>query len=90
MGPNDLHPAVPGHRLNSTTGEQKGITQTIILTPSRPVGGLTQWCQAPTQEAYTSEFLRLWCDAVGMEPRLPHLGGFSVGLWIQEELDTLV
>ncbi len=25
---------VPSHRLNSSTGEQKGITQTIILTPS--------------------------------------------------------
>ncbi len=32
---------VPNHRFNSATGEQKGITQTIVLTPSRPVGCLT-------------------------------------------------
>ncbi len=28
---------VPSHQLNSTTGEQKQITQTIMLTPSQPV-----------------------------------------------------
>ncbi len=38
FGPNDLGPTVVGcHRLRSATGEQKGTTQAIILTPSRPV-----------------------------------------------------
>ena len=31
----------------------------------RPVGCLTPWYQAPSWEAQTSHFLRLWCDAVG-------------------------
>ncbi len=49
---NDLRPAVfffffffllvASYRLNSTTGEQKGIIQTIILNPSWPDGCLTQ------------------------------------------------
>ncbi len=34
---------VPSHRLNSATGEQKWITQTILLTPSRPAGCPTHW-----------------------------------------------
>ena len=38
---------VPSHRLNSATGEQKGVSQTIALTPSLPVGCLTHLCQAP-------------------------------------------
>ncbi len=53
------------HRFNSATGEQKGITETIILTPSRPVGCLTHQYQAPSREVQISHFLRLWCDAVG-------------------------
>ncbi len=32
---------VPRHSLNSTTGGQKGITQTITLTLSQPVACLT-------------------------------------------------
>ena len=32
---------MPSHRLNSATGEQKGITRTIILTQRRPVDCLT-------------------------------------------------
>ena len=35
------HFLVPSHWLNFVTGEQKGITQTIILTPSRPISCLT-------------------------------------------------
>ncbi len=32
---------VPSHRLNSVTDEQKGINQTVLLTPSRPASWLT-------------------------------------------------
>ncbi len=37
---------VPSHWVNSTTGKQKGITETIILTPSRAAGFLTHKCRA--------------------------------------------
>ncbi len=47
-GPGSL--CVPSHRLNSATGEQNGITQTIILTLSRPSSCLTHPCQAPGYE----------------------------------------
>ncbi len=69
LGPNDLHPrdvlGVPSHWLNSTKAQLKGITQTITLTLSRPVGFLTHLYQAPSWEAQTPPFLRLWCDGVG-------------------------
>ncbi len=43
--PNTL--GLPSHRRNPATHEQKGITHTIIVTPSWPVGCLSQ-CQAPS------------------------------------------
>ncbi len=44
---------------------RKKSLRPFILTPSRPVGCLTRYCQAPSWEAQTSHFWRLWCDAVG-------------------------
>ncbi len=42
----DLQILGPKPPIQFPTGEQKEITQTIILTPSRPVGYLTHYCQA--------------------------------------------
>ncbi len=40
---------VQSHRLDPATVEQKGITQTIILTPvSQSVSRLSHYCQAPS------------------------------------------
>ncbi len=43
----------------------------FILTPSRPVGCLTHWWQAPTWEAQTSHFYVFGVTRSGIEPRPP-------------------
>ncbi len=51
FGPNDPQLAdfgwVPGNWLSSTTGEPKGITQPIIVTPSQTVDWLPHENQVP-------------------------------------------
>ncbi len=52
---------MPSHRLNSATGEQKGITQTLILTLSWRVGCLTH-SRAKLRSANIPAFtFLLWC-----------------------------
>ncbi len=55
---------VPSHRFNSATGEQKWITQTIYTNSEPPSRLPNSLMQAPSWEGQTSQFLRLWCDAV--------------------------
>ena len=78
--------SVPSHQLNSAPGERKGITQTIMLTPSQPVSCLTQWCQAPSCEAFMS---LVWCGR-GSNPGLLHaipLGLRYITYYIGEVMD---
>ncbi len=68
FGPNDLPPTV--FRCQATDSippqvSRNELLRPFILTPSPPVGCLTHYCQAPSWEAQTSHFLRLWCDTVG-------------------------
>ncbi len=72
-GLNDQRPAgfwVPSHRLNFITGERKGITQTIILTPSRPTHSLVS--SAKLRSANLSVFTSLVWRGWGSNPGLPH------------------
>ncbi len=55
--------SAPRHQLKFATGEQKWITQTILLTWSR-VSRLPNSLM-PSREVHNSQFLRLWCDTVG-------------------------
>ena len=48
---------VSSHRLNSTSDEQQGITQTIILTSSRSVGCLPHYCQAPSSATHFTSWV---------------------------------
>ncbi len=47
---------VPGHRFNSATGEQEGITQMIYTDSDPPSRMPNSLCQAPSWEAQTSYF----------------------------------
>ncbi len=62
---------VPNHRFNFATGEQKGITETIY-TDSKPPNRLPN-SLIPSAKLRSANLpvLRLWCDAVGVEPRTP-------------------
>ncbi len=65
-GPNVLRLTVLGglaYGLNVATGHSDHK-----LNHSRPVGRITHKCEAPSWEAQTSQFLRLWCDAVWDRP----------------------
>ncbi len=82
---------VPSHRFNSTTGEQKGITQTIYTDsepPSRFPNSLMP--SANPKNDPPPQFLRLWIEPRTPSPRADALttmrhgggvklmGGFSV------------
>ncbi len=71
LGPRSTHDnfGVPSHRLNFATSEQKGITQTIILTPSRSFCCLPYQCISQSWEAQpTSSVWRGWGSHRGRLP----------------------
>ncbi len=56
---------MPSHWFNSTTGEQRGITQTIY-TDSEPPSRLPNSLMPSAKlRSATCQFLRLWCDTIG-------------------------
>ncbi len=55
---------VPNH-----SGEEKGITQTIMLSPNRPVGYLTHKCQTQAEKHKHLSFYVFGLTRLGIEPR---------------------